>query len=77
MCTIAKIVEIASAVLGATGTGFLYKGTFGFEGFPFYANHKRITDMSARNKRRLLMQRTGLTLLLLSFLCALAHVFVE
>jgi hypothetical protein len=63
--------------LGAGGTACLYKGTFGFESFSPYANNKLSQEMSARNKRRLLMQRLGLGLLLLSFLLGVAHVFVE
>ena len=69
--------EVYFGIVGAGGTACLYKGTFGFESFSPYANNKLIQEMSARNKRRLLMQRLGLGLLLLSFLLGVAHVFVE
>jgi hypothetical protein len=72
-----KILEIFAALSGAAGTGFLYFGTFGFESFPYYSNHELVRAVSARNKRRLLMQRIGLGLLMPSFLCGVAHVFVE
>ena len=37
MLVAAKIIlEVAAALSGATGTAFLYFGTFGFEGFPYY-----------------------------------------
>lgn len=77
MLVAAKILEIAAALSGATGTAFLYFGTFGFEGFPYYANHEIVQIVGERNRRRLLKQRIGLALLMASFLCSLAHVFVE
>lgn len=78
MChSIAKAIEIAAALFGAVGTGFLYKGTFGFEAFPAFLSHDDVRQIGDRNRRRQRMQRIGLGLLLLSFLCGLGHVFVE
>ena len=77
MCTVARMLEIVSALSGAGGTAFLYKGTFGFESLSPYSSSKIVEGVATRNQRRLRMQRLGLGLLMLSFLCSLAHVFIE
>lgn len=64
---IAKIVGIASALLGAIGSFLLYTGTFGFEAPSPYASAKFLADMKARNRRRYILQRIGFGLLMLSF----------
>jgi hypothetical protein len=76
MQLVAKVLELISALSGAGGTAFLYFGTFGFEAMAPYSNQKMRDDMFARNRRRQRRQRFGLVLLMVSFLCALAHVFV-
>ena len=65
---IAKIIGIAAALAGALGTSLLYGGTFGFETFGPYTNPKLVAQMTARNRRRLRLQRVGLAFLMLSFL---------
>jgi hypothetical protein len=53
----------------AAGTCSLYLGTFGFE-MPglFTISHDAVMQASARNKRRLILQRFGLILILLCWL---------
>lgn len=68
----AACVTLISAVLGATGTAVLFKGSFAFEpipgmswGGPDLAQYN--LGIIANNKRRLNLQRAGLVLLLISF----------
>ena len=68
--TISRIVGLLSAVTGAVGTLLLFFGGFAYEQPSYYANQKLIDAMVKRNKRRQLLQRTGLGLLMLSFVLA-------
>jgi len=77
MWTALKVLDVISALAGAGGTVFLYKGTFGFVALTPYTNNQIVRDVADRNKQRLLMQRVGLSLLLVSFLCSLVHAFIE
>jgi len=63
-----------SAVLGAIGTVFLYRGTFGLEGFQGYQNAETIKAQVMRNRRWLRLQRMGLSLLMLSFVSGVVSV---
>ena len=73
--TLAKEVGLGSAACGAFGTCLLYAGTFGLQTVGMipvpHEEHRRV---DARNRRRLIFQRAGLTFLLLSFLLAGASV---
>lgn len=65
-------VALAAASLGAVGTIFLFFGTYGLEpyGVAFWAGPdtgKQMEMTTRRNKRRTALQRTGLALLLASF----------
>lgn len=77
MISAAKTIEIISALSGAGGTFLLYKGTFGLVAFTPYVNDDLIRETAAANRKRQRLQRWGLGLLFVSFLCVLAHVFVE
>lgn len=77
MMSAAKIIEVLSALSGAAGTFLLYKGTFGLVAFTPYVDDKIIRETTAANRKRQRLQRLGLSLLFISFLCALAHVFAE
>jgi hypothetical protein len=66
----AKVFGLLSAALGAGGTLMLFFGSFTYEGFTPYSNQQMIDAQTKRNKRRGFLQRTGLGLLLLSFVLA-------
>jgi len=68
--TATKIFGLLSAVLGAGGTILLFFGSFAYEGFGAYYNQEMIDAQVKRNKRRGMLQRTGLVLLMLSFVLA-------
>jgi hypothetical protein len=63
--TLSKMVNLASAVLGLLGAAALYKGSFAFERPAAY--DEDWDAMCARNRRRLWLQRLGLTLIMASF----------
>ncbi len=68
---ISKALGVASAVSGAIGTTLLFKGSFAFEPVgSFYTDAETTRITSARNRKRLLLQRTGLGFLMLSFILA-------
>jgi hypothetical protein len=75
--TTSKIVGLLSAISGAVGTLLLFFGSFAYEQPSYYANQKLIDDMVKRNKRRQLLQRTGLGLLMLSFVLGGASVAIS
>jgi hypothetical protein len=75
--TTTQIIGLLSAVSGAVGTLFLFFGSFAYEQPSYYANQKLIDDMIKRNKRRQLLQRTGLGLLMLSFVLGGASVVLS
>ena len=66
----AKVFGLLSAALGASGTLLLFFGSFAYEGFTPYSDQQKIDEQTKRNKRRRLLQRTGLGLLMLSFVLA-------
>jgi hypothetical protein len=66
----AKVFGLLSAALGAGGTLLLFLGSFAYEGFAQYYNQQMIDEQTKRNKRRGMLQRTGLGLLMLSFVLA-------
>jgi hypothetical protein len=68
--TAAKIVGLLSAISGAVGTPFLYRGSFAYEQPSFYANQQLLEEMGKRNKKRRQFQRIGLGLLMISFVLA-------
>jgi hypothetical protein len=72
-----KVLDLVSALAGAGGTAFLYKGTFGFVALTPYSNNQMVADVNQGNKRRLLMQRIGLGLLMVSFVCSFLHATIE
>jgi hypothetical protein len=47
--------------------GVLFRGSFAFESFSAWADEKYVKDVTARNRRRTLLQRIGLSLLMVSF----------
>ena len=57
--TAGKILGVASAVAGAVGSLLLNKGTFGFEAPAVYMSQELVDQMTARNRRRLALQRAG------------------
>jgi hypothetical protein len=65
-----KILGLLSAVLGAAGTILLFFGSFAYEAPTVYMNEELLANMIKRNKRRQFQQRSGLILLLLSFVLA-------
>jgi hypothetical protein len=66
-----QIVGLAAATAGAAGTAFLYKGSFSLVVPGSYTvNAGLIDEITARNRRRLLLQRIGLGLLMASFVLA-------
>lgn len=71
--TIVGLLGLTSACLGAVGTICLFHGSFAFEateggpfGGPELSAHNR--KVTVKNRRRLIWQRSGLLLLLLSFI---------
>lgn len=72
-----KIVNLAAAASGALGTALLFKGSFAYEAPAAWANQKFIDDMKARNSRRAVFQKSGLSLIMLSFLLAGASQFLD
>jgi len=48
----------------------MFFGSFAYEGFTPYSDQQKIDEQTKRNKRRRLLQRTGLGLLMLSFVLA-------
>ncbi len=75
--TTGKGFQLAAAVCGAVGTFLLYKGSFAFESPAYWGSPQLTANMDARNKRRRLLQRTGLLLLMLSFVLGGASIFLE
>jgi hypothetical protein len=75
--SIGRCLGILSALLGALGSGFLFKGSFAFESLPVYMDGKSAGDLVQRNKRRQQLQRTGLIFLLLGFLMGAAGLVIE
>jgi hypothetical protein len=65
--TATKIVGLLSAALGAIGTLLLFFGSFAYEQPSVWMNAELVADMTKRNKRRRLLQQSGLSLLMLSF----------
>ncbi len=65
-----KIVNLAAAASGALGTVLLFRGSFAYEAPAYYMNKKLMEDMRDRNSRRMVLQRNGLRLLMLSFTLA-------
>ncbi len=72
-----KLANVAAAVLGASGTAILFKGSFAYEGFAPYYNEQMISDQTARNTRRRLLQRGGLGLILASFVLQAVAAFLS
>jgi hypothetical protein len=68
--TTPQIVGLLSAVSGAVGTLFLFFGSFAYEQPSAYMNREFIDAMVKRNRRRRLLQQTGLGFLMLSFILA-------
>jgi hypothetical protein len=68
--TASKILGLVSAASGAIGTLLLFFGSFAYEQPGYYMNKNLLDDMVKRNKRRRLLQRTGLGLIMLSFVLA-------
>ncbi len=66
--TAIKILPVLSSLSAGLGTYVLYKGSFAYESFPFYASNKLIEEMGQRNKKRKRAQFIGVTLLLLAVL---------
>lgn len=69
----AACAALISAVIGAAGTAALFKGSFALEPLPGATWGGPILDaynldVIAKNKRRMIWQRSGLALLLTSFL---------
>jgi hypothetical protein len=65
-----KICGLLSALSGAVGTAFLYRGSFAFESLPHYMNDALVDESKRRNARRGRMQQIGLSLLMSSFVLA-------
>lgn len=59
-----KALNIFAAMLVAVGTVLLFRGSFAYESFGMYHSRETIAAMSARNSRRRLLQRLGLSCLL-------------
>ncbi len=77
----AQYAALLSAALGAAGTGFLYRGTYGFEpyeGATFGSpeQQQRNSFIYAKNKSRQRSQRIGIVLLFLSFALQAVVVFL-
>jgi hypothetical protein len=68
--TASKILGLVSAASGAIGTLLLFFGSFAYEQPPYYTKPAMIAALIKRNKRRQLLQRTGLGLIMLSFVLA-------
>jgi len=73
-----KILALLSAISGFAGTSILFFWTFGFE-MPgaFFTSRGQVSQASARNVRRSIMQKIGFGLLGLSFLLTLITILCE
>jgi hypothetical protein len=72
-----KVLDLISALAGAGGTAFLYMGTFGLVALGPYTSKQLEAEVAEGNERRLLLQRIGLGLLMVSFLCSFLHAVIE
>ncbi len=68
--TTPQIVGLLSAASGAVGTLLLFFGSFAYEQPPYWMNDESIKAIAKRNKRRRLLQQSGLGFLMLSFILA-------
>ncbi|MFI5420387.1 MAG: hypothetical protein ACHQ1H_05420 [Nitrososphaerales archaeon] len=75
--TLAKALNVASALFGAAGTILLFKGSFTFETPTTWMSDEIEKQMAERNERRQLLQRLGLSGLLISFILAGLSQFVD
>jgi len=75
---LAKALGLLAAVTGLAGTTILFFWTFGFE-MPgmFLLPAGETTRASERNARRVVMQRIGFGLLVLSYLASLTDVLCQ
>jgi len=75
---LAKALGLLAAVTGIAGTTILFFWTFGFE-MPgmFFLPPDEIARASARNARRVVMQRIGFGFLVLSYLASLIGILCE
>jgi len=68
--TLGKIVNLGAAASGELGTALLFKGSFSYEAPAAWVDEKFLADMAARNRRRAIIQKSGLSLIMLSFTLA-------
>ncbi len=68
--TTPKILAVLSMISGILGTWLLYKGSVSLGQFDGYWNDKLIAELTARNNKRLKIQRTGLGFLIASIVLA-------
>jgi len=59
-----QYINIASAACTAIGTIVLYRGSFAYETMARYMNEKLIEETYKRNRKRLILQRSGVVLIL-------------
>jgi hypothetical protein len=76
MSMAAKVAGVAAAAFGALGSLLLYVGAFGLEAPTVWMTDQSAREMTKRNKRRLLLQRTGLVLLMISFTLGGVSIFL-
>jgi hypothetical protein len=75
--TTARSFSAAAAVLGALGTGLLFKGSFTYESHGGYMTPQLVQKMGQRNLPRQRLQRAGLALLTISFVLSGVSLFFE
>jgi hypothetical protein len=68
--TVGKVINLLAAASGAFGTLILFRGSFAYEAPAVWADDKFIEAMKARNHRRSVLQRVGLSFLMISFVLA-------
>jgi hypothetical protein len=77
----AQLATIASAGFGVAGTLFLFFGSYAYETGPLNTTFAEAflaekAGIDARNRRRMIMQRIGLGLIMVSFALAGVSAFV-